>query len=326
MSYFDKFSKFQYNDTELQDIFRRVSFAENFINSPETFSNYVVRDGDTPEQISTIFYGTPKFWWIIMLSNNITDIHTDWVKSSSQINLLFNNFLNGNSYFIMENIEPEKGDIIVKRDTGLTGGIDEDISGVVDNYDKIFHKIDVKKSSGTLQENDEIYIFRKNNASEYELISGFGETGCYKQHFSDTSCISFTGPNDSAPQCATAGATFAKIQKKTLMKDSVVNFKYETEYISPYSSYVEGEGITGDYFSFQNLCGMTGTVLYDYMTSSLSSDIGVVTLEQDTVISNDKKKVIRILSADILPNFLSEVSLLMTGEVSPGTTTIVKYK
>jgi hypothetical protein len=233
------------------------------------------------------------------------------------------------SYFVFENLDIKKNDIMVKRDTSESTGIIPDDYFIIDSYDSILHKINVKKSNGELAEGDEVYIYRDNGTSEepqYDLIGGFGETGCYVQFYGANSCVSFSGPNDSAPLCATAGATFAKLHKITTIKNSLNNFEYKSDDISPYARFIEGVGQSGDYFAHQNICGSTGTLLYQYIDDSgnLPTDIDVISLEKYTIKENDKKRTIRLLSPSLMGQVSSEVSFLLKGGVSRGTTVVLE--
>jgi len=332
--YFNKLPNIEYNfsnmsDVEMQDIFRRVKFTENTENDAGNFETYNVRDGDKPENVAEEFYGAPEYWWVVLLSNGIVDIELEWPKSTQEVNFLFSNYLNGYSYFVMESLDARPKDIMVKRDVAATGGIDIESFGVVDKYDKLMHRIDVKQFGGSIDSGEEFYIYRNNRIEdselEYTLINGFGSTGCYYQVYGATSCISFTGPDaDAAPLCATAGVTFAKIQRKEKIKDAVEEFTYQSDTISPYGRFVEGEGVSGNFFSFQNLCGMTGTILYQYITNSISSGVGVSTVEYNLRKLNDEKRTIRLLSPSLLSKVSIELTMLLSGNVPRGTTKIIE--
>jgi len=44
---------------------------------------YYIADGESPDRVSYKLYGTPKFGYLIMMSNNIYSLYDDWPKSSS---------------------------------------------------------------------------------------------------------------------------------------------------------------------------------------------------------------------------------------------------
>ena len=331
---FDKFPKIKYNfpnmsDVEMQDIFRRVKFTESTENDPGNFETYIVDDGDKPENVAKKVYGNEKYWWVVLLSNGIIDIESEWHKSSTEMNFLLLGYLDGYSYFVMESLDTQPKDIMVKRDIAGTGGIDIDNFGIVDKYDKVMHRIDVKQIGGSIDVDDEFQIYRNigisGDESKYTLISGFGDTGCYYQSYGDTACSVFEGPDaNAAPLCATAGATFAKVYRKEKIKDAVKEFTYQSDVINPHSRFLEGVGISGDFFSFQNLCGMTGTILYQYITDSISSNVGVTTLEYNLIKENEKKRTIRLISPSLLSQINTEFTSLLSGNIPRGTTKIIE--
>lgn len=44
---------------------------------------YVVSDGESPDMVSYKMYGTPKFGYLIMMTNNIHSLYDEWPKSTS---------------------------------------------------------------------------------------------------------------------------------------------------------------------------------------------------------------------------------------------------
>jgi hypothetical protein len=332
--YFEKMQQLNYNfpgipELEMQDIFSRVKFTDKTLADAKNFEEFSVPEGARPDDVARIFYGSSNYWWLVLLSNNIVDVQTEWPKSQSQIKSLFNNFLNGDSYFVLEDLVIGPGDIVVKRDTGKTGGIDIDHFGVVDSYDKIFHRIDVKQKKGTISTGDEICAFGLDGQGQWTnpLTEGFGETGCFRQNVTATGCTVFTAPDsDAAPLCATAGATFAKVQKKTSIKEAVSRFSYRTgELVNDLNPYTN-DGLTADYFQFRNMCGLTGTLLYKYMTgASLPEAVSIVTVEEEIVYDNDRSRTIKLLSPNLAGQVSSEITTLLKGNVPRGTTKIITY-
>ena len=46
---------------------------------------YIILEGETPEQVSFKYYGTTDYWWIIMITNNIRDVFYDWPMANSEV-------------------------------------------------------------------------------------------------------------------------------------------------------------------------------------------------------------------------------------------------
>ena len=334
---------------EMLDIFRRVAFTQKTLNNAENWTKHTVVEGQKPEDLSLQFYGDSRYWWVILLSNNIIDYRNEWPKTSREIANIFDNFLKGRSLYVFEDLPIKQGDVVVRRDVTAedgdgnhTSSLDMDSYGVVDNYDRLLHKIDVKKTKGTISSGDEIYIFRKGftaqgSSGAYHPIAGLGQTGCYQPYFGATMCVEITGPESNVAHphwgtsCNTAGSTFAIVQKATDIKDSAIKFRYKSDEANPYASYPaydNGElhdGPSGDFFSYNNLCGLTGTILYNYMKDSLDSEITVVTVSEDYLERSDKNRTINILSPNLIGQLLDEVKLLLGPGVPRGTIRLLEY-
>lgn len=44
-----------------------------------------------PEMVANIMYGQPELDWLVLITNNITDIYTQWPKSTNDLNEYINN-------------------------------------------------------------------------------------------------------------------------------------------------------------------------------------------------------------------------------------------
>jgi len=334
--YFEKFPKLDYNfndmfGLEMKDIFRRVKFTEETEDDSGNFETYVVKDGEKPEDVANDFYGSYNYWWVVLLSNGIIDVENEWPKSNNEIQYMFSNYLHGYSYFVMESLDIKPNDIMVKRDVGGSGGMDISVYGVIDSYDKLLHKIDIKGHSDVpIDVDDEVFIWRNTGETGgenlYTLIDGFGETGCYYQTPGATACSIISGPSTSYPTCCTAGATFAKIHRRDEIKDSVSEFKYQSDVINPYALYEDEDDVvgTGDFLGFQNLCGITGCVLYNHIKSALGPNVDINTIEDEIVSTNERNRNIRLLSPSLLSAVNTEITALLKGNVPRGTTKIIE--
>ena len=351
--YFNKFPKINYDfvtgttganfaNLEMMDVFRRIQFTEKTLKDEKNFEEYLITEGEKPDDVANKFYDDPGYWWLVLLCNGIVDVENEWPKSVSELDNLFSGFLTGNSYYLFESLDAREGDVIVKRDTvsvtdggGGTAGIDIDKYAIVDNYDPVLRKIDAKVGSGTINAGDEIHIFRKNFDGEYIPISGFGETGCYQPYFGATSCLQITGPESNAAHthwgtlCATQGSTFGIVQRKDSIKDSVVRFEYKGNDANPYSAFLrqvtgQSDGPSGDFFSYQSLCGLTGTILYDYITTNINYELDTVTKYEDILKTNDRNRNIKLIVPRLAGAIASELQTLMSGNVPRGTTTFIE--
>jgi hypothetical protein len=47
-----------------------------------SYYSYTIQDGERPDSVSTKFYNTPNFDWIILLVNNMYNVYEDWPKDT----------------------------------------------------------------------------------------------------------------------------------------------------------------------------------------------------------------------------------------------------
>ena len=104
--YFSKFPKTTYTingKTEsIVDLFRKVVLSKE--NVDNIYLNELVQDSDTLESLATKYYGDPSFSWIILLTNDIVDPNTEFIRSSEDLQSLINTKYSGNILYFEENI------------------------------------------------------------------------------------------------------------------------------------------------------------------------------------------------------------------------------
>lgn len=356
--YFDKFSKINYDftnadgtiSTEMQDIFRRVKIKRQTLDNTTNYSFYIIEDGDTPEQVAFNLYGDSALWWTILLANEILDVNSQWAKGSIELNRIFDEFLQGQSLYVMENLNIHEDDVIVKRDTTKDGSLDINIWGIIDDYDSFFHKIDVKtnNASGTFSASDDFYIYR-GTADGYQKINGFGATACAIQGVGITGCTQILGPTSgysagfhginavpNGPLCTTQGSTFSSIRRVTTIKSSLAFFESNNNLVNPYSI-LDGNsprGVSGDFFTpGGNLCGLTATLLYQWVSDTTdgfpettNTSIKAISRGADIIRKNDNKRKIKVLNPTIIGKIVAEFASLINKKVPPGTTKYITFQ
>lgn len=60
----------------------------NYINSFRGLSlrPYIVKNGERPDVVSNILYGTPKYEYALLLINNINSVYDEWPRDNSALN------------------------------------------------------------------------------------------------------------------------------------------------------------------------------------------------------------------------------------------------
>jgi hypothetical protein len=91
MSYFDKFPLYYTRTSSgtnivMTDLFRRVHVAKLFGDVSVALVPYLILDGETPEHVSHRFYGSPFYHWVVLLTNNIVNVYTEWPLSQNALN------------------------------------------------------------------------------------------------------------------------------------------------------------------------------------------------------------------------------------------------
>jgi hypothetical protein len=93
MTYFDFFPTTYYdldgsgkiNYSKVVDITKRLSFIPALMAQGSLFYPYTIKTGDTPENISNRYYGSPNFFWVVLLFNSIMDPQLDWPLDDEEL-------------------------------------------------------------------------------------------------------------------------------------------------------------------------------------------------------------------------------------------------
>ena len=92
MSYFQYFPTIMYdpvgngdNAKLVTNILQRVRMIANMKKNVIILDQYDIKENETPEIIADRHHGSPYYHWVVMLLNDISDIHHDWPKSTRQL-------------------------------------------------------------------------------------------------------------------------------------------------------------------------------------------------------------------------------------------------
>ncbi len=89
MAYFNELPNFEYisnfenkNSNEdyikAKNIFIRAKIRDNILKYVSSLQDYYIKEGERPEQLAQRFYEDPELDWVILLTNNITDVQNQW--------------------------------------------------------------------------------------------------------------------------------------------------------------------------------------------------------------------------------------------------------
>ena len=85
--YFSKFPQGNYdlsgngNEKLVTDLMRRVKVRAKITNEASLYDKYDVPNGEKPEDTAFKHFGSSTYHWVILLTNNITDVYYDWPMS-----------------------------------------------------------------------------------------------------------------------------------------------------------------------------------------------------------------------------------------------------
>jgi hypothetical protein len=133
-SYFKKLPSFEYvsrlPDAKISDyiqvknLFKRGKIRPDIFENVAFFEKYKIIGNERPDNVSYKVYEDPKFDWIILLSNNITNIQTEWpmtqnsfdeyLKEKYGVGLsteeeIYNNIYNGVHHYETTEVKNSRG-------------------------------------------------------------------------------------------------------------------------------------------------------------------------------------------------------------------------
>lgn len=89
--YFSNYPFIRYQDKKVRDITRRSKVRNSILNDPYIFLPFTIREGEKPETIAQLYYGTVDDTWLVLLANNITDPYYQWPMDEEDFNTYFIN-------------------------------------------------------------------------------------------------------------------------------------------------------------------------------------------------------------------------------------------
>ena len=98
------------------DIFRRVHIDKYFKNKLNLVAMYV-SDAETPEKVAYDYYGSAKYHWLVLLSNNIVNTIDEWPKGANGLtDYISDKYGSDNSSDVHHYVETADKSIIVDWD------------------------------------------------------------------------------------------------------------------------------------------------------------------------------------------------------------------
>ena len=133
MGYFEQIPDFNYTDrnvgakigdyTRVKNLFRRVKLREDIFQNTSFFEKYQIKGDDRPDNVAQKVYGDPELDWLVLISNNIINIQTEWpmpqLTFDSYILNKYGSYDNANAIHHYETIEVVNSQGVVIIPAGL---------------------------------------------------------------------------------------------------------------------------------------------------------------------------------------------------------------
>jgi len=78
-----------YDYARVKNLFRRAKIRDDFFQNATTFTKYKIVGEERPDQVAEKVYGSSTYDWVVLISNNILNIRTEWPLSDAE----FSNYL-----------------------------------------------------------------------------------------------------------------------------------------------------------------------------------------------------------------------------------------
>ena len=73
-----------YDFVRVKNLFRRAKIRDDFFQNAVVFTKYKIIGEERPEQIAEKIYGSSIYDWVVLISNNIINVRTEWPLSDSE--------------------------------------------------------------------------------------------------------------------------------------------------------------------------------------------------------------------------------------------------
>lgn len=152
MKYFDNFPIIKYTlpldgySRTITDITKRFNPIAEVMKKATLFYDFAIRDGQTPEIVSDIFYSTMEYHWIIMMFNQVFDNNYQWPMTEDEffshilLNYTSESYAKNtvkNYYHIVQQETNYQG-VVIKQRKNI---IDLSIYNTLDDYERDFEYI-----------------------------------------------------------------------------------------------------------------------------------------------------------------------------------------
>ena len=86
-----KDGQFISNYTQVKNFFKKGKIREDLFQDLTVFEKYNVKGDDRPDNVANEIYGDPNLDWVVLLSNNIVNVQSEWPLSQADFYVYITN-------------------------------------------------------------------------------------------------------------------------------------------------------------------------------------------------------------------------------------------
>ena len=68
-----------------KNLFRRVKIRDDVEGLVTGFTQYTIVNNERPDNVSQKFYGDPQYDWVVLMTNNVTNIYDEWPMTEDEL-------------------------------------------------------------------------------------------------------------------------------------------------------------------------------------------------------------------------------------------------
>ena len=113
----------------VKNLFKRARLREDIYQDLAFFSKFDVLGDDRPDNVADIIYGDPTLDWVVLLSNNIVNVQSEWPLSQADFNRYITekygteeNLYSGIHHYESREVKASDGTIIIPSGARVSVG------------------------------------------------------------------------------------------------------------------------------------------------------------------------------------------------------------
>lgn len=133
--------------TLVRNIFRRAKINERIANYATAFNYYYIKDDERPDQIAERIYGDVELDWVVLITNNITNLPSQWpLNNESLYEYLIDKYGDENSlqipkYYVTNEVRDEYNRLVQPKDLKTDLDFYEEFTTIKKENNPLFYDV-----------------------------------------------------------------------------------------------------------------------------------------------------------------------------------------